>query len=65
VQQYLPQQEFQKTSLSLQAPSSSNNATVATVVHQIMTDLSEAVSEKDRIMVITKIVRNLMQQNGC
>jgi hypothetical protein len=38
---------------------------MATVVHQIMTELSEAVSEKDRIMVITKMVLNLMQQNGC
>jgi hypothetical protein len=37
VQQYLPQQEFQQTGLSVQAPSSSNNTTVATVVHQIIT----------------------------
>jgi hypothetical protein len=29
-----------------------------------MTDLSEAVSEKDKIMVITKIVLNLMKQNA-
>jgi hypothetical protein len=31
---------------------------VATVVQQIMRELSEAVSKKDRIMVITKIVFN-------
>jgi hypothetical protein len=37
----------------------------ATVVQQIMTDLSEAVSEKNKIMVITKMVLNLMKQNGC
>jgi hypothetical protein len=35
-QQYLPQKEFQKTGLSVQAPSSSNNDTVATVLHKIM-----------------------------
>jgi hypothetical protein len=30
-----------------------------------MTELSEAVSEKDKIMVITKMALNLMKQNGC
>jgi hypothetical protein len=64
-QQYLPQKEFQKTGLSVQAPSSSNNNTVATIVHQIMTEVTEAVSEEDRVMVITKLVLNLMHQNGC
>jgi hypothetical protein len=59
-QQYLPQKEFQKTGLSVQAPSSSSNDTVATVVHQIMTELSKAVSEEDRVMVITKLILNLM-----
>jgi hypothetical protein len=39
-QQYLPQKEFQNTGLSVQAPSSSNNDTVATEVRQIMTKLS-------------------------
>jgi hypothetical protein len=34
-------------------------------VHQIMTKLIKAVSEEDRVMVITKLVLNLMQQNGC
>jgi hypothetical protein len=66
MQQHLPQKEIQKTGLSVQTPSSSNNDTlkVATVVQQIMTELSEAVSEKDKIMVITKLVLNLMKQNG-
>jgi hypothetical protein len=30
-----------------------------------VTELSEAVSEKDNIMVIAKLVINLMKQNGC
>jgi hypothetical protein len=64
-QQYLPQKEFQKTDLSVQAPSSSNNDSVATVVRQITTKLTKAVSEEDRVMVITKLVLNLLQQNGC
>jgi hypothetical protein len=34
-------------------------------VQQIVTELSEAVSEKDKIMVITKMLLNLMKQNGC
>jgi hypothetical protein len=29
-----------------------------------MTELNEAVSEKDKVMVITKMVLNLMKQNG-
>jgi hypothetical protein len=64
MQQYLPQQEIQKTGLSVWAPSLTNNdmLKVVTVVQQIMTELSEAVSEKDKIMVITKIVLNLMKQ---
>jgi hypothetical protein len=49
----------------MQAPSSSDSDTVATVVQQIMIELSEAVSKEDRIMVITKVVHNLMKQNGC
>jgi hypothetical protein len=46
------------TGLSVQAPNSSSNdmIKVVTVVQQIMTELSEAVSEKDKIMVITKAV---------
>jgi hypothetical protein len=38
---------------------------VTTVVQQIMTEPSEAVSEKDKIMIITKMLLNLMKQNGC
>jgi hypothetical protein len=38
---------------------------VATVVQQIMTELSEAVSEKDKIMFTMKMVHNLLKQNGC
>jgi hypothetical protein len=36
---------------------------VASVVQQIMTQLSEAVSEKDKIMVITKMIFNLIDQD--
>jgi hypothetical protein len=47
-QQHLPQHEIQKTDLSVQAPSSSNNDTlkVATVVQQIMTELNEDVRKR-------------------
>jgi hypothetical protein len=64
---YLPQKEFQITGLSVQAPSSSNNnmLNVVTVVQQIMAKLTKAVSEEDILKVITKLVLNLMQQNGC
>jgi hypothetical protein len=67
LQQHLPQQEIQTTGLSVQAPSSYNNDTieVATVVHYIMAELREAVSQKDKIMIITKMVLKLMKQNGC
>jgi hypothetical protein len=67
VQQHLPQQEIQKTRLSVQAPSSSNSdmLKVTNVVQQIMTELSEAVSEKDKLMVSIRMVLNLMKQNGC
>jgi hypothetical protein len=56
VKQHLPQHEIQRTGLSVQAPSSTNNDTlkIATVVQQIITELNEAVSEGDRIMVINK-----------
>jgi hypothetical protein len=66
VQQQL-QQEIQRTGLSVQAPSSTNNDTlkIATVVQEIITELCEAVSEKDKIMVITKMVLNLLKQNDC
>jgi hypothetical protein len=61
MQQHLLQKEIQKTGLSVQDTSSTNNDTlkVTIVVQQIMTELSQAVSEKDKIMVITKMVLNL------
>jgi hypothetical protein len=37
---------------------------VVTVVQQIMTEFNGAVSEEDKIVAITKIVLNLMNQNG-
>jgi hypothetical protein len=37
---------------------------VVTVVQQIMTEISGAVSEEQKIMAITKIVLNLMKQKG-
>jgi hypothetical protein len=63
----LPQQETQKTDLSVQASRSTNNDTlkVANIVKQIITELSEAVSERDKIIIITIMVLNLMKQNGC
>jgi hypothetical protein len=63
VQQHLPQQEIQKTCLSVQVPSLSDNDKfkVATVVKE----LSEAVSEEDKVMIITMTVLDLMQRNGC
>jgi hypothetical protein len=51
----LPQQEFQKTGVSIRAPSSSDNdkLKVATVVHQIMKELSAAVSKENKVMIMT------------
>jgi hypothetical protein len=65
-QQYLPQEEFQKTVLSVQSPSSSDNdkLKVATEVRQIVKELSEAVSEEDKVMTVTMIILDLIQQNG-
>jgi hypothetical protein len=37
---------------------------VAKIFQQIMTELSEAESEENRIMAITKIVSKLMKRNG-
>jgi hypothetical protein len=56
VQQHQPQQEIQRTGLSYQDLSSTNSCTlkIATVVQQIITELSEAVSEKDKTMVSTR-----------
>jgi hypothetical protein len=65
VQQHLAQVEFQKTGLSVQSPSSSHNdkLKVATVVRQIMKELSEAVSEEEKVMIVTMMVFNLLQRN--
>jgi hypothetical protein len=41
-----------------------NMLRVVTVVQQIMTEFNGAVSEEDKIVTITKIVLNLMNQNG-
>jgi hypothetical protein len=38
---------------------------VATVLLQIMKELSEDVSKEDQIVVCIKMVLNLMKQNGC
>jgi hypothetical protein len=63
---HLPQQAIQKTDLSIQAPNSSNNGTlkIVTVVKHITTELSKALPEKDKLMVITKMVLKLMKQNS-
>jgi hypothetical protein len=67
VQQHLPQQEIQRTGLSVETSSSTNSDTLkaTTVVQQIMRELSESVSEKEKILAIAKLVLNLMKQNGC
>jgi hypothetical protein len=59
----------QKGGQSIQAPTVSsqpldNMLRVATVVQQIMTEFSGAMSEEDKIVAITKIVLNLMKQSG-
>jgi hypothetical protein len=55
-----PNRKFQRTGLLVQAPSSANNGMlkIATVVQQIITQLSEPVSKEDKIMGITKMVLN-------
>jgi hypothetical protein len=57
--------EISKTGLSVQAPSSPKIDTVAIVVHQIMTELTKAVLNENRVKVIAKLELKLMQQNGC
>jgi hypothetical protein len=59
----------QETGLSVQASNTKNQPLdkmlrVVTVVQQIMTEFNGAVSEEDNIVAITKIVLNLMKQNG-
>jgi hypothetical protein len=59
----------QETGQSVQAPNvsshpSDNMLKVVTVVQQIMTQVSGAVSQQEKIMAITKIVLTLMNQDG-
>jgi hypothetical protein len=58
VQQHLSLQEILKTGLSVQALSLTNSDTlkVAILVQQIMTEFSEVMPKKDKIMIITKMV---------
>jgi hypothetical protein len=53
-----------KKATSVQAPSSSNNDLLifATAIQQIMTELDEAVSEKDKIKVVIGMVLNIIKQ---
>jgi hypothetical protein len=62
----LPQQEFQKTDLSVEIPISSDNdkLKVATAVRQIMRELSESVSKEDKVMIVTMIVLDLNKLRG-
>jgi hypothetical protein len=64
MQQHLSQKKIHKIGLLVQVTNSFNSDTlnVTTAVQQIMTDISEAVSEEDKIMVITMKKRNLMNQ---
>jgi hypothetical protein len=59
----------QKTGQSIQAPHVSsqpfdNMLKVVTVVQQIMTEVSGALSQEEKIVAITKIVLKLLNQNG-
>jgi hypothetical protein len=67
MQQHLAQQEIRRPGLSIQAPSLPKNDSlkISTVMQQIITELGETVSEKDKIKVIAKIILNIMKQNGC
>jgi hypothetical protein len=67
---YIPTPALQQeTGQSVQAPNVNsqpldNMLRVVTVVQQIMTEFNGAVTERDKLMAITKILLNLMQQNG-
>jgi hypothetical protein len=59
----------QNVGQSVRAPTVSsqpldNMLRVVTVVQQIMTEFNGAVSEEDKIVAITKILLNLMKQDG-
>jgi hypothetical protein len=66
----LPQQEQQKAGQSVRAPNINSLSldkmlkVVVTVIQQIMTESNGAVIEEAKILAITKIVLNLMEQNG-
>jgi hypothetical protein len=63
----LPHQQHTGQSVQGNSPSGSNLDNmfrVVTAVQQIMTEFSGAVSEEQKILAITKIVLNLMKQNG-
>jgi hypothetical protein len=65
----LPHLNQQTTGQSVPAPNVNslpldNMLRVITVVQQIMTEFNGAVSEEDKIVAITKIVLNLIKQNG-
>jgi hypothetical protein len=64
-----PQQRQQPTGQSVPAQNVNNEhldnmLRVVTIVQQIMTEFNGAVSEEEKIVAITKIVLNLMKQNG-
>jgi hypothetical protein len=58
----------QETGQSVPAPTVNSDTLdmlrALTAVQQIMTELKGAVSEEDKIFAITKIVINLMKENG-
>jgi hypothetical protein len=66
----LLQQEKQKTGQSVRAPNVNSFSVdkmfivVVTVVQHIMTESNCAVLEEAKMLAITKIVLNLMEQNG-
>jgi hypothetical protein len=69
VNQSNPTSVHQKSGQSVRSPTASsqpldNMLRVVTVVQQIMTEFNGAVSEEEKIVAITKIVLNLMKQNG-
>jgi hypothetical protein len=64
-----PRRRNKKTGQSVQTPHENSQPLdsmlrVVTVVQQITTEFNGAVSEEDKIVAITKIVLNLMKQNG-
>jgi hypothetical protein len=61
-----PSLEAQPASTKAVSSSLSDMSTVvSTIFQQIITELSAAESEEDRIMAITKTVLKLVKQNGC